>query len=64
MNITFEDSVIDASDENGRLSYGDASRLLRQHGFTIEDMYADSHDVCPVALDERKATAILNWLGY
>jgi hypothetical protein len=64
MYITFEDSVIDAADDNGNLSYNDAQRLLKSHGFTIDDLYEDNHGVSWVALDERNAEAILAWLGY
>ncbi len=64
MFATYEESVIDAADDNGNLSYKDAQRLLGEHDSSIEDTYADNHGVCPVALDERNAEALLNWLGY
>jgi hypothetical protein len=64
MYITFEDSVIDAADDNGNLSYNDAQRLLKSHGFTIDDLYENNNGVSWVALDERNAEAILAWLGY
>lgn len=64
MYCTFEDSVLDCTDENGNLSYADASKLLREHGFTVDDLYEDNHGVSWVALDEKNAEAILAWLGY
>ena len=64
MPLTYEDSVWEASDDNGNLSHADAVRLLADHGFTLEDVYADNHDVSWVALDARNAQALLNWLGY
>ncbi len=64
MNFTYEDSVLDAADENGNLSRSDASRLLSEHGFTLDDLYADNHGVSWVALDARNAEALLCWLGY
>ena len=61
---TFEDSVLDAADDNGNLSYVDAQRLLSDHGFTLDDVYEDNNGVSWVALDERNAEALLAWLGY
>lgn len=62
--LSFEDSVHACADESGNLSRPDAVRLLARHGFTLEDVYEDAAGVCPVALDERKAEALLAWLGY
>ena len=62
-NLT-EDSVLEAADENGNLSYEDAERLLADHGFTLADIYTENHDVSWVALDQRNAGALLIWLGY
>ena len=56
--------MIDAADDNGCLSYNDARRLLADHGFTMDDVYADHHEGSWVALDERNAEALLAWLGY
>jgi hypothetical protein len=64
MFLTYEDSVLDAADENGSLSYEDACRLLAEHGFSLEDVYEDSQGVDPVALDARNAEALVSWLGY
>jgi hypothetical protein len=64
MLYTYEDSVIDAADDAGRLSHADAERLLKEHGFTLDDVYEDNHGVSWVALDERNAEALLAWLGY
>jgi len=64
MFTCYEDSVLYAADDRGNLSYGDAKRLLGDHGFTISDLYEDDHGVCPVALDSYNAQALLFWLGY
>jgi hypothetical protein len=64
MYCSYEDSVIGATDDNGCLTNNDARRLLADHGFAMDDVYADSHDVSWVALDERNAEALLAWLGY
>jgi hypothetical protein len=61
---TYEDSVLDAADDNGNLSHADAQKLLREHGFSLDDIYEDHHGVSWVALDERNAEALLAWLGY
>jgi len=64
MYCSYEDQVLDAADDNGCLSYADAQRLLKAHGFTLDDVYEDNHEVSWVALDERNAEALLAWLGY
>ena len=64
MFCTYEDSVLDAADDNGNLSHADAQKLLREHGFSLDDIYEDHHGVSWVALDERNAEALLAWLGY
>jgi len=64
MFTSYEESVLDASDDQGNLSYRDAKRLLADHGSTLEDTLEDAHDVCRVALGERNAEALLSWLGY
>ena len=64
MLTTYEDSVLAAADDDGNLSRPDASRLLTEHGFTIDDIYEDNHGVSWVALDARNAEALLAWLGY
>jgi hypothetical protein len=64
MFSSYEDSVLDAADDAGNLSLADTCQLLSEHGFTLEDLYADPNGVDPVALDERNAEAVLNWLGY
>lgn len=61
---SYEESVIDHTDDDGNLSRNDAARLLTDHGFTIDDLYADNHGVSWVALDARNAEALLAWLGY
>jgi hypothetical protein len=62
--FTYEESVLDAADEDGNLSRADAVQLLKEHSFTLDDIYADNHGVSWVALDERNAEALLAWLGY
>lgn len=62
--MTYEDSVLDYADENGNLTYKVANQLLREHGFTHDDVYEDRHGVDPVALDAHNAQALLYWLGY
>jgi len=64
MYASFEESVLDAADRHGNLSFGDATELLDQHGFTLADVYEDNHGVDPVWLDQRNAQALLFWLGY
>ncbi len=60
----YEDSVLEAADESGNLSHKDAERLLKEHGFTLDDLYEENRGVSWVALDERNAEALLAWLGY
>lgn len=64
MLTCYEDSVLDAADDDGNLSINDAKKLLKEHGATLEDIYEDSHGVSWVALDARNAEALLAWLGY
>ena len=64
MAFTYAESVLDFTDQNGNLSHGDATRLLADHGFALDDLYEDSHGVSWAALDERNAEALLAWLGY
>lgn len=64
MYCTYEDSVLDVADDDGNLNRTDAVKLLAEHGFTLDDIYADNHGVSWVALDARNAEALLAWLGY
>ena len=64
MITTYEDSVIDAANDEGNLSRTDAARLLIEHGFTIDDIYEDNHGFNWIELDARNAEALLAWLGY
>jgi hypothetical protein len=64
MTCTYAESILDFTDHNGNLSHADAARLLADHGFALDDLYADNHGVSWVALDERNAKALLAWLGY
>ena len=64
MYCCYEESVIDAADDQGNLSAADAIRLLDDHGFTLADLYEENHGVSWVALDARNAEALLAWLGY
>jgi hypothetical protein len=61
---SYEESVIEAADEEGNLSRADAVKLLVEHGFSLDDLYEDNHGVSWVALDARNAEALLAWLGY
>ena len=64
MFTCFEDSVIASSDENDNLSAKDAARLLAEHGFTMDDVYAEPGEISHFSLDARNAHALLAWLGY
>ncbi len=64
MFSTYEESVLEAANDEGNLSYANAQRLLGEHSQTLEDIYADNNGVDPVALDARNAQALLHWLGY
>lgn len=64
MFTTYEDSVLAAADDDGRLSRDDAERLLADHGASLHEIYEDNHGVSWAALDERNAEALLAWLGY
>jgi len=64
MFISYEESVLEAADENGNLSLINAINLLEEHGFTMDDIYEDPGNVSLIALDERNAEALLAWLGY
>ena len=64
MYCTYEDSVLNVADNDGNLSREDAVKLLAEHGFTLDDIYADNHGVSWVALDARNAESLLAWLGY
>ena len=60
----YKETVLDHADHDGNLSHGDASKLLADHGFTWEDLYANDHGVSWAHLDARNAEALLAWLGY
>ena len=62
--FSFEDSVLAACDGNGNLSRTDASRLLDDHGFTLQDLEEDNHQVSWCHLAARNGEALLAWLGY
>ena len=64
MYFSYEESVIDAADENGNLSWPDAQRLFADHSERFDAVYEDNHGLPWVALDERNAEALLSWLGY
>lgn len=64
MYATYKESVLDHADHHGNLSYADAAKLLHDHGFSLGDLYEDSHGVSWAHLDERNAEALLAWLGY
>jgi len=62
--LSYEDSVQAYADEQGNLSRADASKLLADHGFSMDDVYEDNHGVSWAHLDARNAEALLAWLGY
>ena len=62
--LTFEESVLDHCDQAGNLSHADACQLLAEHGFSLGDIYEDSHGVSWAHLDARNGEALLAWLGY
>ena len=62
--FTYEDSVLDHANEQGNLSHTIATKLLSDHGFTLDDIYENNNGVSWVALDARNAEALLAWLGY
>ena len=64
MPLTYTESVHDYADERGCLTHADACQLLAEHGFSMADVYANSHGVSWVHLEERNASALLRWLGY
>jgi hypothetical protein len=65
MFLSYEDSVLEAADDDGNLSYAQAQRLLAEHGFTLGDLQDDDHDAdFQEALNARNASALLAWLGY
>ena len=63
-SMTYEESVLQYADHAGNLSAADADQLLSEHGFTLEDVLEDNHDVSWAALADRNAEAYLAWLGY
>jgi hypothetical protein len=61
---SYEDSVIDAADENGNLSLADAIKLFVEHGERFDNIYVEDRGISMATLDERNAEALLLWLGY
>ena len=45
MFLTYEDSVLEAADENGNLTYNQVVRLLADHDVEIEELYAYPQDI-------------------
>lgn len=64
MFLTFEESVLDAADNNGNLTERNASRLLKLHGFSLKDAAEDAHGEPVTKLAQHHAQTLLNWLGY
>jgi hypothetical protein len=64
MFTSYEESVIDHADEDGNLTDSDASRLLKEHGFSWWHVLADAHGINLEALSNNNAEALLAWLGY
>lgn len=61
---SFEESVLDAADNQGNLSRKDAARLLQAHGFTLKDAAEDANGEPPHKVAQHHAQTLLNWLGY
>ena len=57
---SYEQSVLDAADDFGFLSPGDARKLVRDHGLTWEAWLADK----PMGALPCEARPLLHWLGY
>ena len=55
---TFEESVLAAADESGRLDLNDACHLLNDHQALLTDYLADTGDHL------LTAAGLLAWLGY
>lgn len=53
-------SALDAADEFGILSPGDARKLVRDHGETWESWMAEK----PMGALACEARPLLHWLGY
>jgi hypothetical protein len=64
MFTSTEDFVLSLADEDDNLSGKDAAKLLAEHGFTMDDVYAEPGDISHFHLDARNAHALLAWLGY
>jgi hypothetical protein len=62
--FTYEESVLSYADMAGNLTHADAAKLLGDHGFSINDIYAENNGVSWAHLDARNAEALLAWLGY
>ena len=64
MFTSTEDFVLSLADEDDNLSGKDAAKLLAEHGFTMDDVYAEPGDISHFSLDARNCHALLAWLGY
>jgi hypothetical protein len=64
MFTCYEDSVLACADDDDNLSAKDAAKVLAEHGFTMDDVYADPGEISHYSLDARNAHALLAWLGY
>ena len=61
MSYTFyTQSVLDAADDFGILSPGDARKLVRDHGLLWESWMAEK----PMGCLACEARPLLHWLGY
>ena len=58
--MDYEESVMEAADERGLLSQGDAMRLLAQHQVTWEEWRAER----PMGALPTEARPLLHFLGY
>ena len=55
---TYEDSVLDAADDDGNLDLNDACHLLNQHDALLTDYISETGD------KQLNAEGLLAWLGY
>jgi hypothetical protein len=58
--LSYEDSVLDAADDNGMLSPGDARKLVADHGILWE-AWLDEKPMEALACEARP---LLHFLGY
>ena len=58
MFFSYEDSVLDAADDAGKLTSADAHRLCTDHGCQLAAYAIETGDL------SNDAEGLLEWLGY